>query len=143
MTILHSKSLAEYKYSACTHKIFISFEHTVSSDRSLFTLLNKQINFDIYALETIYLAISLPWMVKTLALYGLIFTVFLYGLIFTWTFYHKLLYKKQPHHQWQLTFSENLKLRKQAYVWKRLCSFVNQLHCMVNWLMSLHDTFFK
>ena len=34
------KFYAEYEYSDHTQKIFISFEQTVSSDRSWFTLLN-------------------------------------------------------------------------------------------------------
>ena len=55
--------------------------HTVSSDRSLFMLLNKWINSDIWALKTNYLASSLPCKVKTLALYGLISTVLDYGFI--------------------------------------------------------------
>ena len=37
---LYSKSYAEYKCSDHTHKIFISFELTVSSDTYQFTLLN-------------------------------------------------------------------------------------------------------
>ena len=39
-TILHLKFYAEYKDSAHIQKVLISFEHTVSSDGSLFTLLN-------------------------------------------------------------------------------------------------------
>ena len=38
--ILHLKFYAEYKDSAHIKKVLISFEHTVSSDGSLFTLLN-------------------------------------------------------------------------------------------------------
>ena len=39
-TTLHSKFYAEDKYSDHTQKIFISFQHTISSARSQFTLLN-------------------------------------------------------------------------------------------------------
>ena len=42
-------------------------------------LLNYQINSGIWALETIYLANSVPCKVKTLALYGLTFIVLDYG----------------------------------------------------------------
>ena len=38
--ILHTKCYAEYENSDHTQKIFISFEYTVSFDRSGFTLLN-------------------------------------------------------------------------------------------------------
>ena len=37
------KFYAEYIYSEHIHEILISFEHTVSSDRSLITLLNYYI----------------------------------------------------------------------------------------------------
>ena len=66
----------------------------------------------------------------------------LYGLTFTWTLWHKALLKNQPS-LWQLGFSQNLKLYTQAYIWKRLCSFLDQLHCMVNWLESLYNIFFQ
>ena len=39
-SVLHPKLYAECKYSDHIHKTFISFEHTVSSDRSRFTLPN-------------------------------------------------------------------------------------------------------
>ena len=74
-SVLHPKLYAEYKDSDHIHKIFSNFECTVSSDRSLFTLLNYYIKSGIWALETIYLASSVPCKVKTLALYGLSFYV--------------------------------------------------------------------
>ena len=74
-SVLHPKLYAEYKDADHIHKIFINFECTVSSDRSLFTLLNYYIKSGIWALETIYLASSVPCKVKTLALYGLSFYV--------------------------------------------------------------------
>ena len=58
-SILHPKLYTEYKYLTHIHKIFISFEHIVSSDRSWFTLLN-------------YLRLD-TWnnlFIKTLVLYG-------------------------------------------------------------------------
>ena len=48
--------------------------------------------------------------------------------------------KKLASHQWQLRFSQNLKLCK--HIWKRLCSFFNQLHDMLNWLVNLHQKCF-
>ena len=80
-SILHSKLYAEYKYSDHTHKIFISFKHIVSSDISWFTLLNNWTNSSIWALETIYLASSVLWEVKTLVLYGYNFAVLTFGFI--------------------------------------------------------------
>ena len=59
------------------HKIFISFERTVSSDRSRFTLLKQKFNSDIWAPNTIHLSSSVLCKVKALALYGLIFTIFM------------------------------------------------------------------
>ena len=32
---------------------------------------------------------------------------------------------------------------KQVYIWKWLCSFLNQLCCKANWLESLHGFFFR
>ena len=99
----------------------------------------------IWALEAIYLASSVPCnALKMLALYGLIFTAFDNGFIwcnFYLDFIAQNTIKKQPHQQWQLRLSQNFKLCKQAYIWKWLGSFLNQLHSMVNWLVSLHDNF--
>ena len=87
-TISHPKFYTEYKYPD-THKICISFEHTVSSDRSRFAMLNQGINSGIWSLEAIYLPSSVPCKVKTLALNGLTFTVLDYDFIwfnFYWDF---------------------------------------------------------
>ena len=54
-------------------KIFISFRHNVSSDRSRFTLLNKYVNSGIWAIETFYLVKSVPCRLKTLTLHVLFF----------------------------------------------------------------------
>ena len=40
-TILYSKFNSGYEYSDHTRKYFIIFEHTASSDKSRFTLLNQ------------------------------------------------------------------------------------------------------
>ena len=37
----------------------------------------------------------------------------------------------------------NLKLCKQAYIWKQLYEFLNWLQYMVNWPVSLHNKFFQ
>ena len=54
--------------------------------------------------------------------------------------------KNQPHYQWQTTwfrFSQNLRLCTQRHIWKRLWSFLNQLHCLVNWLVVYTTIFFS
>ena len=42
--ILHSQFYVEYEYSHHNQNIFISFEHTVSSERSRFTLAGELVN---------------------------------------------------------------------------------------------------
>ena len=86
------------------HKVFISFDTAQNSVSTQFHLID---------LNLFYLASSVPDKIKILSLYGLIFTVLDFGYIWP-------------------RFSQNLKLCKQAYIWKRLCSFLIQPHCMVN-----------
>ena len=96
--------------------------------------------------ETLYWENSVPWDVKTLGLYGLILTILDYNFIwfnFYSDFLAQITNKNQPHHQWQVRFSQDLKLCTQGYIWKRLCLFLNQLHFMVNWLVSLHHKLFQ
>ena len=121
------------------HKIFNSFEHIVSSDRSWFTLLKLLYWFGHLSIWNNLFSKRCFFMVWFL----LYWTMPLYGVIFTWALSHKALLEKQPLHQWQLKFSQNVKLCKEAYIWKWLFSFLNQRHCLVNGLVSLHHKFFQ